>query len=95
MPRRTVEFVPFGLEAGGVWGPAARRFLAKCLYLGDDDRDIGVYPTCYWSFGTRVGASERGGLPRGLAQADPGPSVLGPEPCLGRLRAAGVRGDFR
>jgi hypothetical protein len=34
-------------------------------------------------------ASGRGSLPRGLAQADPGPSVLGPEPCLGRLRAVG------
>jgi hypothetical protein len=90
-----VEFAPFSLEAGEVWGPAARRFWAKCLYLAGDDRDIDVYPTCYWSFGTRAGASERGGLPRGLAQADPGPSVLGPEPCLGRLRAAGAFDDFR
>jgi hypothetical protein len=44
-----VEFVPFSLEASGVlvWGPASRRFFAKCLYLADDDRDIGVYPTYY------------------------------------------------
>ena len=27
------------------------------------------------SFGTRAGASERGGLSRGLAQADAGPGV--------------------
>ena len=40
-----------------------------------------------------MGASERGGLSRGLAQADPGPGVLGPEPCLGRLRAVGVFDD--
>jgi hypothetical protein len=38
-----VEFIPFSLEASGVWGPAARRFFAKCLYLADDDRDIDVY----------------------------------------------------
>ena len=42
-----VEFIPFSLEASGVWGPAARRFFAKCLYLADDDRDIDVYPTYY------------------------------------------------
>ena len=41
-----VEFIPFSLEASGVWGPAARRFFAKCLYLADDDRDIDVY---HWS----------------------------------------------
>ena len=49
----------------------------------------------YYSFRTRAGASERGGLSRGLAQADPGPGVLGPEPCLGRLRAVGVFDDSR
>ena len=41
-----MEFIPFSLEASGVWGPAARRFFAKCLYLADDDRDIDVY---HWS----------------------------------------------
>jgi hypothetical protein len=46
-------------------------------------------------FWQRAGASERGGLSRGLAQADLGPGVLGPEPCLGRLRAVGVFDDSR
>ena len=41
--RAGVKFIPFSLEASGVWGPAARRFFAKCLYLADDDRDIDVY----------------------------------------------------
>eukprot|EP01046_Picozoa_sp_COSAG06_P099948 COSAG06_NODE_46066_length_349_cov_7.264000_1_plen_44_part_01 len=36
----TPPVIPFSLEASGVWGPAARRFFAKCLYLADDDRDI-------------------------------------------------------
>eukprot|EP01046_Picozoa_sp_COSAG06_P015984 COSAG06_NODE_1043_length_10979_cov_54.806250_3_plen_107_part_00 len=36
------EFTPFSLEASGVRGPTSRRFFAKCLYLADDDRDIGV-----------------------------------------------------
>ena len=40
------KFIPFSLEASGVWGPAARRFFVKCLYLADGDRDIDVY---HWS----------------------------------------------
>ena len=37
-----VEFVPFSIEAGGVWGPAAKKFFRECLALADDDRDIGL-----------------------------------------------------
>ena len=42
-----VEFVPFSIEAGGVWGPAARRFFKGCIALANDDRDIDLYQ--YWS----------------------------------------------
>ena len=38
-----VEFVPFSIEAGGVWGPAAKKFFRECLALADDDRDIDLY----------------------------------------------------
>ena len=41
-----VEFVPFSVEAGGVWGPAARKFFRECLALADDDRDVDLY---HWS----------------------------------------------
>ena len=41
-----VEFVPFSIEAGGVWGPAAQKFFRECLALADDDRDIDLY---HWS----------------------------------------------
>ena len=41
-----VEFVPFSIEAGGVWGPAARRFFKECIALANDDRDIDLY---HWS----------------------------------------------
>ena len=41
-----VEFVPFSIEAGGVWGPAAKKFFRECLALADDDRDIDLY---HWS----------------------------------------------
>ena len=41
-----VDFVPFSIEAGGVWGPAAKRFFRECLALADDDRDIDLY---HWS----------------------------------------------
>ena len=41
-----VEFVPFSIEAGGIWGPAARKFFRECLALADDDRDIDLY---HWS----------------------------------------------
>ena len=41
-----VEFVPFSIEAGGVWGPAARKFFRECIALADDDRDIDLY---HWS----------------------------------------------
>ena len=38
-----VEFVPFSIEAGGVWGPAAKKFFRECLALADDDRDVDLY----------------------------------------------------
>ena len=41
-----VDFVPFSIEAGGVWGPAARKFFRECLALANDDRDIDLY---HWS----------------------------------------------
>ena len=41
-----IEFVPFSIEAGGVWGPAARKFFRECIALADDDRDIDLY---HWS----------------------------------------------
>ena len=41
-----VEFVPFSIEAGGVWGPAARKFFRECVALADDDRDVDLY---HWS----------------------------------------------
>ena len=41
-----VEFVPFSIGAGGVWGPAARRFFKECIALANDDRDIDLY---HWS----------------------------------------------
>ena len=40
------DFVPFSIEAGGVWGPAARKFFRECLALANDDRDIDLY---HWS----------------------------------------------
>ena len=48
-----VEFVPFSIEAGGVWGPAARRFFKECIALANDDRDIDLY---HWS-SPRFGAA--------------------------------------
>ena len=63
-----VEFVPFSIEAGGVWGPAARKFFRECLALADDDRDIDLY---HWS-STRFSAVWRDTLSvlvaRGRAQ---------------------------
>ena len=41
-----VEFVPFSIEAGGVWGPAARKFFRECVALANDDRDVDLY---HWS----------------------------------------------
>ena len=38
--------MPFSVEAGGVWGPAARKFFRECIALADDDRDIDLY---HWS----------------------------------------------
>ena len=34
------------LEAGGVWGPVARKFFRDCVALVDDDRDVDLY---HWS----------------------------------------------
>ena len=42
-----VEFVPFSLEAGGVWGPAAKQFFKRCVAQADNqDRDVDLY---HWS----------------------------------------------
>ena len=41
-----VDFVPFSLEAGGVWGPAARKFFRECMAVAGGDRDIDLY---HWS----------------------------------------------
>ena len=45
---KEVEFVPFSIEAGGVWGPAATRFFDLCLKLADSDRNVDLY---HWSSG--------------------------------------------
>ena len=38
---------PFSLEAGGVWGPAAKRFFTRCVAQADNqDRDVDLY---HWS----------------------------------------------
>ena len=42
-----VKFVPFSLEAGGVWGPAAKKFFKQCASQADNqDRDVDLY---HWS----------------------------------------------
>lgn len=42
-----IEFVPFSMEAGGVWGPAAQKFFNDCASKADNlDRDIDLY---HWS----------------------------------------------
>ena len=46
MSANDVEFVPFSIEAGGAWGPAARKFFVECLKLADGDRDVDLY---HWS----------------------------------------------
>ena len=45
---KEVEFVPFSIEAGGVWGPAATGFFNLCLKLADSDRNVDLY---HWSSG--------------------------------------------
>jgi hypothetical protein len=90
-------------------GASARRFFAKCLYLADDDRDIDVYHWSSAKFSSTWHDTFSILLARGRAQVsvaasrgdwpkrtqDPGPCVLGPEPCPGRLRAVGVFDDSR
>ena len=46
MSTKEVEFVPFSIEAGGAWGPAARRFFNECLELADGERNVDLY---HWS----------------------------------------------
>ena len=46
-----IEFVPFSIEVGGVWGPAARRFFDGCLDAANTDRDIDFYHWSSQSFG--------------------------------------------
>ena len=42
-----MKFVPFSLEAGGVWGPAAKQFFKRCAAQADNqDRDVDLY---HWS----------------------------------------------
>ena len=42
-----VDFIPFSMEAGGVWGPAAQKFFKICASKADNaDRDIDLY---HWS----------------------------------------------
>ena len=44
---RDVDFIPFSIEAGGVWGPAAQKFFKLCASKADNvDRDIDLY---HWS----------------------------------------------
>ena len=46
MSAHDVRFVPFSIEAGGVWGPAAQGFFDECLKLADSDRNVDLY---HWS----------------------------------------------
>ena len=46
MSANDVKFVPFSIEAGGVWGPAAQGFFNECLKLADSDRNVDLY---HWS----------------------------------------------
>ena len=41
-----VVFVPFSIEIGGYWGPAARRFFTESVAMAHSDRDIDLY---HWS----------------------------------------------
>ena len=42
-----IEFVPFSMEAGGVWGLAAQKFFNDCASKADNfDCDIDLY---HWS----------------------------------------------
>ena len=41
-----VEFVPFSIETGGAWGPAAKKFFSDCLELADGNRNVDLY---HWS----------------------------------------------
>ena len=42
-----LEFVPFSIEASGVWGPAATRFFAEAAFYNHyNNRDIDRY---HWS----------------------------------------------
>ena len=79
-----IEFVPFSLEVGGVWGPAARRFFDECLDAAHTDRDIDFYHWPSQSFGdfwkdalsvlmarerARIGlAASKGDWPRRIAE---------------------------
>ena len=36
----------FSIEAGGAWGPAAKRFFNECLELADGERNVDLY---HWS----------------------------------------------
>ena len=40
-----------GIEVGGVWGPAARRFFDGCLATANDARDVDFYHWSSQSFG--------------------------------------------
>ena len=78
-----IEFVPFSIEVGGVWGPAARRFFDGCLDAANTDRDIDFYHWSSQSFGdfwkdalsvlmarerARIGlAASKGAWPRRIA----------------------------
>ena len=79
-----IEFVPFSIEVGGVWGPAARRFFDGCLDAANTDRDIDFYHWSSQSFGdfwkdalsvlmarerARIGlAASKGDWPRRIAE---------------------------
>ena len=79
-----VEFVPFSIEVGGVWGPAARRFFDGCLATANDARDVDFYHWSSQSFGdfwkdalpvlmarerARIGlAASKGDWPRRIAE---------------------------
>ena len=63
-----VEFVPFSLEAGGVWGPAARKFFRTCVTVPITSADDGLK----WRFRALYpeGAASRGACVSYMALCD-------------------------
>ena len=46
MSANDVKFVPFSIEAEGVWGASRTRVFNECLKLASNDRNVDLY---HWS----------------------------------------------